>query len=85
MSEEQNNQVVALCYKNLDKVTDIYKDGSVVNPIPKNVKLTIFCEGSNEEGFITNLTSNEIGLELLIAKKWILHSELESIAGFKID
>jgi hypothetical protein len=85
MSEEQNNKVVALCYKNLDKFTDIYKDGSVVNPIPKDVKLTIFCEGSNEEGFITNLTSNEIGLELLIAKKWILHSELESIAGFKID
>jgi hypothetical protein len=85
MSEEQNNKLVAFCYKNLNKFTDIYKDGKEVNTIPKNVKLTIFCESTDEEGFVNNVTYNEIGLELLIAKKWILHSELEVLFGSKID
>ena len=53
------------------------------NP-PDNVKLTIFCKSEEEEGFLINMTTREAGLTILIARKWILHSELEKIAKMKI-
>jgi len=28
-----------------------------------------------------NVTSDELGLEALIAQKWIIHSELEALVG----
>jgi len=30
---------------------------------------------------LVNMTSDELGLEALIAQKWIVHSELEALAG----
>lgn len=85
--EIENDKVVRLCYDYLDKFTDIYPkdknaDGLCLeNKIPENVKLTVYCEGSEDSGFLINVTSEELGLEELIAKKWIIHSELEELAG----
>jgi len=33
-----------------------------------------YPEGTNDEGFLVNMTSEELGLEALIAQKWIIHS-----------
>lgn len=85
MSEEQDNKVFYLCYKNLDKFTNIYENGNEVNPIPENVKITIYCEHNEYDGFVFNTTSDKLGIQSLIAEKWILHSELEEITGLKID
>ena len=85
--EIEENKVVQLCYDHLDSFTDIYPkdknaDGlSWENKMPKNVKLTVYCKGSNYEGFLINMMSDELGLESLIAQKWIVHSELERLVG----
>ena len=80
--EIENDKVVRICYDHLDKFTDIYpKDKKEENKMPEKVKLTVYCKGSNDEGFSINMTSDELGLEALIAKKWIIHSELEALAG----
>lgn len=89
MTQEQidEEKVVRLCYDNLDKFTEIYPqdknaDGTYwENKMPENVKLTVYCKGSNDEGFLINVTSGELGLEALIAQKWIIHSDLEKLAG----
>ncbi len=85
--EIEEDKVVRLCYEHLDKFTDIYPkekkaDGSRwENKMPEKVKLTVYCEGSEDEGFLINVTSDELGLEAFIAKKWIIHSELETLIG----
>lgn len=85
--EIENDKVVRICYQYLDKFTDIYpKDDAPKgthwkNKMPEKVKLTVYCKGSNDEGFLINMTSDELGLEALIAQKWIIHSELEKLAG----
>lgn len=80
--EIEENKVVQLCYDHLHNFTDIYpKDKKEENNMPENVKLTVYCKGTNDEGFLVNMTSNELGLEALIAQKWIIHSELEALAG----
>jgi len=85
--EIEENKVVQLCYDNLDKFIEIYpKDKNAnglrwKNKMPEKVKLTVYCKGTNDEGFLINMTSDEIGLEALIAKKWIIHSELEVLLG----
>jgi hypothetical protein len=85
--EIEENKVVQLCYDHLDKFTDIYpKDKNAdglrwENKMPENVKLTVYCEGSEDEGFLINVKSDELGLQAFIAKKWIIHSELEALAG----
>lgn len=85
--EIENDKVVRICYDHLDKFTDIYPkeknaDGlHWENKMPENVKLTVYCEGSDDSGFLINMTSDELGLEALIAQKWIIHSELEKLAG----
>ena len=35
----------------IDDFIEIYENGKEINPIPKNVKVTVYCESSNEEGF----------------------------------
>ena len=43
--EIEENKVVQLCYDHLDKFIDIYpKDKNCENKMPKDVKLTIYCE-----------------------------------------
>ena len=79
--EIEEEKAVRICYENLHEFTDIYSNGKEVNKLPDNVKLTVFCQGSCEEGFLINVTSDELGFEVLIAKKWILHWELEKLAG----
>lgn len=89
--EIKENKVTQLCYKNLDKFIDIYpKDKNAdalrwENPMPEKVKLTVYCKGDNDEGFLINVTYDEIGLEELIAQKWIIHSELETLVGHSLD
>lgn len=65
--------------KNLKHFTPIYKDGKEVNLIPDNTKVTVYCEGTNDSGFLTNVTNKECGLELLIAKSWILETDLRAL------
>ena len=85
--EIENDEVVRICYEYLDKFTDIYpKDDAPngthwENKMPEKIKLTVYCKGSNYEGFLINITSDELGLEAFIAQKWIIHSELEKLAG----
>lgn len=85
--EFENETVVRICYEHLDSFTDIYPDEKsedglyLENKIPDKVKLTVYCNGTNEDGFLVNKTSDDLGLQALIAKKWIIHSELEKLAG----
>ena len=53
--------------------------------MPKDVKLTVYCEHPEETGFIINVKSDELGIQAFIAKKWIIHSELEKLAGRSIE
>ena len=84
--EIEENKVVQLCYDHLDKFIEIYpKDKNYENKIPKGVKLTVYCEHPKETGFIINVKSDELGIHAFIAKKWIIHSELEKLAGCSIE
>lgn len=80
-------KVIQLCYDHLDKFIGIYPKNKNAdglqweNKMPENVKLTVYCEGTEDEGFLVNVTSNELGLQAFIAKKWILHSDLEALLG----
>jgi hypothetical protein len=58
--------------------TDVYdKDGK--HYIPSDVKMNVWCYCETEEGFIENVTDKQIGIESLIAQKWILQSELDKL------
>ena len=85
----KGQESIKFCYQNLDKFKDIYDDVyercKSPNDPPDNVMLTIFCKSEKEEGFLINTTTKEAGITLLIARKWILHSELEKIAKQKIN
>jgi hypothetical protein len=58
---------------------DIYDGaGSEINPIPENVKITVWIsDGGDNEGFAVDVNRDDLGLEELIAKKWILQSDLD--------
>ena len=84
--EIEENKVVQLCYDHLDKFIDIYpKDKNYENKMPKDVKLTVYCEHPEETGFIINVKSDELGIPAFIATKWIIHSELEKLAGRSLE
>ena len=86
LKEIEENKVVQLCYDHLDKFIEIYpKDKNWENKMPKGVKLTVYCEHPEETGFIINAKSDELGIQAFIAKKWIIHSELEKLAGRSIE
>lgn len=63
----------------IDKFLPIYTNGREGNPIPENVKITVWHESldGEESGFSFNTTKAEMGLEIFIAKSWIRQSELE--------
>ena len=66
--------------EHIDKFTPFYdKDGK--NTMPKDKKLTVWCEAEtmSDSGFAENVFFNELGLAALIAKSWILQSELEAL------
>ena len=89
IKELEEQESVRICYQYLDKFKDIYDDVyyrcKKSNDPPDNVKLTIFYKSDKEEGFLINKTTKEASLKLLIAIKWILHSELEKLANKKIN
>ena len=47
----KKQEVVRICYNHLNNFTDIYSENNQENEIPENVKLTVFCKGTDEEGF----------------------------------
>jgi hypothetical protein len=63
----------------LDRFVPIYRDGKEINPIPENVAITVYCERSDDCGFIENITHDQMGIEELIAKSWILQDDLDSL------
>lgn len=65
----------------IGKFKEVYDEkGEEINPIPDNVKLTVYCDNDEDErGFLENVTSDKMGLEALIAQKWILQSELDEL------
>jgi len=63
----------------LNKFTPIYQNGEEINKIPDGVKITVYCDDFDESGFVENITHDQMGMEELIAKSWILQSELENL------
>ena len=68
-----------------DLFTDIYEErkdgtyGSEINPIPDDVALTVYLYNprSGKEGYIYNMHKSDMGIDILIARKWILQSDLD--------
>ncbi len=85
--DKENDRIIKLLYGNLNIFNDIYnEDKDLEFPIPDNGELiTVFCEGSEDEGFLINIKSTELGFNELIARKWILHSKLEELVGEPIS
>lgn len=68
--------------KYIEHFKPIYKNGEEINPLPENIKITVWCDdGRGEEGFAYNTTTSNMGLNLFIAKSWILQSDLERLAA----
>lgn len=63
--------MVRFAYSILNEFTEIYPEEGKEQRMPDKTKLTVFCKGSSEEGFFFNVYSDELGLEALIAFKWI--------------
>ena len=62
-------------YKNIEHFINIIE----VEP-PKDKKITVFCDdGFDEVGFCENTLFGEIGINMFIAKKWILQEDLERL------
>jgi hypothetical protein len=61
--------------------TDIYKDGVEINPIPDNVQVTVFFKDQANEVsyFLPNCIKAELGIEIFIARSWILQAELDKL------
>jgi len=65
--------------EHIDKFTEVYENGKEVNPVPYDTKVTVWCESKTDEGFLCDQTTDEIGFELLVVKRWILESELKEL------
>lgn len=65
--------------KHLDIFFDIYENSEVVRDIPKNTLVTVYFKGSDDEGFLDNVYRDELGLELLIAKKWQFQDVIDKL------
>jgi len=81
--DKENDRIIKLLYDNLNVFNDIYNDSPELEfPIPESGEfITVFCKGTEDEGFLINLKSTELGFDELIARKWILHSKLEELLG----
>jgi len=51
--------------------------------IDEDRKITVYCQSMKEEGFIIDSYRREVGFDLLIAKKWIYHSDLVELINKK--
>lgn len=68
--------------RHLHKFTSIYDEkGNEVNPIPEDVKITVYCKSEklDEEGFCCNVISSDLGINAFMARRWILEDELQEI------
>lgn len=66
--------------EHIDKFVKIYDDnGNQVNPVPTDKKVTVWCESNIEQGFACNVTVDEMGIEILIARSWIYEDELQEL------
>jgi len=83
--DKENDLIIGLCYDHLDDFNSIY--GPDGKEMPDDKKLTIYCVcgDDSDDGFIINKTTDDMGIESLIAKKWIYHEELEEICGREIN
>jgi len=51
---------------------------------PEDKKITVFCDnGCDDVGFAVNQLWKNLGINMLIAKKWILHKDLKSLMNAK--
>ena len=61
-------------YQHIDSFTD-FKESK-----PKDTDtITVYVETNNGNGFIKNILYDDLGLEELVSKKWILQSELDTL------
>lgn len=59
----------------------IYENGKEINPMPKNTKITVWCDNEQgDDGFAYDTTTLDMGINCFIAKSWILQSDLEKLA-----
>lgn len=79
MTEPTTMQIL----KHLNKFKNVYDEkGNFIreNDMPDKTKLTVLCEDSEGDRFLLyDQTLDEIGLEALIAKSWILQSDLRAL------
>lgn len=71
MTKKEEQRKVVFAYSILDKFTEIYPKQGKEQRMPDNEKLTVYFKGTSEEGFLFNVSTNDLGLEALIAFKWI--------------
>lgn len=83
----ENDEAVKICMEHLDKFqpcTVTQPNGKFTDMMPEGVKMTVYCRSHSAEGFLINVTTDELYLEALIAKKYILQSELEALVGGQV-
>jgi len=44
--------------------------------MPEDKLITVYCKGTNEEGFADNIYRKDLGITALIAVSWIEQEEL---------
>jgi hypothetical protein len=67
-------------YKNLDKFNEIWVKRKLVNPIPPDVKITIYVQSEIGNGFLVDVYKSDLKTEpLVIPKSWILQEELDKL------
>ncbi len=77
MNTELTPEDILPYLKNFISIYD--EKGNEVNPIPDGVPVTVYCDSDRDRGFCINDITYNMGLELLIARSWIVHSELEQL------
>lgn len=74
------NHTAEEIHEHIEAFTPIYDNkGNEINPLPKEVKLTVYCDDGrslDNRGYAENVTRKELGLEVFIAQKWIIHADL---------
>jgi len=67
-------------YSYIDEFIPIYKNYNKVNPIPERIKVTVWCESALTNGFVCNVTAEEMRSEVnLFPVSWIYESKLQRL------
>lgn len=77
-------EIQNLMMENISKFTEIYEKNGVagVEP-PSDKKLTIIFENKGETSYNHNVTTEEAGINMFIAERWILTEDLYKTVGKK--